>query len=206
MNHTAAMGDAAGGTSPPPGWYGDGSPGPALRWWDGRQWTEHTAELPGRIPVQPPLPAGTSTNTVWIWLTAFVPLLQLATFQPYLLQFATVFHAAAASRSGTVDPASIGGVFTGFAVTAIGSLVLIGALGLVAWLDWRSLRARGLVRPFHWAWGFLNGVYLVGREVVVHRRTGRGLAPLWTAVAVFVASLIIQFAEVGLIAASATAG
>lgn len=42
------------GTSsgPPPGWYKDPSGAPALRWWDGRQWTAHAR------PNDPPAPAG----------------------------------------------------------------------------------------------------------------------------------------------------
>ena len=50
--------------------------------------------------------------------------------------------------------------------------------------DARALRRRGIERPFGWGWAVLVfvatlGVYIVGRTVVVRRRTGRGWAPLW---------------------------
>lgn len=41
-------------TITPPGWYDDGHG--SLRWWDGSQWTTHTAPLPGQqAPVPPPV-------------------------------------------------------------------------------------------------------------------------------------------------------
>ena len=44
------------------------------------------------------------------------------------------------------------------------------------------------MRPFHWAWAFLNGlVYVIGRSVIVRKVAApRGLAPMWTAIAVYV--------------------
>lgn len=51
---------------PPPGWYPDAIDSTQLRWWDGREWTEHTAALivagpPARTTgpptVEPPRPA-----------------------------------------------------------------------------------------------------------------------------------------------------
>ncbi len=33
-------------SGPPPGWYGDPGGAPALRWWDGGRWTEHTQPTP----------------------------------------------------------------------------------------------------------------------------------------------------------------
>jgi hypothetical protein len=36
-------------SAPPPGWYSDGS-GEGLRWWNGREWTEHRN---GPAPTQP---------------------------------------------------------------------------------------------------------------------------------------------------------
>jgi hypothetical protein len=65
-------------------------------------------------------------------------------------------------------------------VVQVASLVLWLGVVLLAWLDHRTLRARGLERPFSWAWALLGAlVYLVGRSVVVHRRVGGSAAPLW---------------------------
>jgi len=49
------------------------------------------------------------------------------------------------------------------------------------------------VRPFHWAWAFLySGVYIIGRSIIVQRRIGRGLAPIWAWVAMSVLGLIVS--------------
>ena len=40
-------------TSPQPGWYADPSGAPGQRWWDGRQWTEHT-QIPPPVRVSDP--------------------------------------------------------------------------------------------------------------------------------------------------------
>ena len=67
---------------------------------------------------------------------------------------------------------------------------------LLGWLDWRQLRRQGVPKPFHWAWGFFTFagggtlVYLIGRSVVVRRRTDQGLAPLWAGIVVYVAIVV----------------
>lgn len=40
LAHRAAVGQQSAGSLAAPGWYHDGQ---SLRWWDGRQWTEHRA-------------------------------------------------------------------------------------------------------------------------------------------------------------------
>jgi hypothetical protein len=34
--------------APRPGWYDDPTSATAMRWWDGTQWSQNTAEIPGR--------------------------------------------------------------------------------------------------------------------------------------------------------------
>ena len=65
-----------------------------------------------------------------------------------------------------------------------------------AYFDWRTLRKVGVERPFHWAFAFFAGceppiVYAIGRGVVVRRRSGRGLAPMWVFIAVQVIAFIV---------------
>jgi hypothetical protein len=56
----------------------------------------------------------------------------------------------------------------------------------------KELAARGVPRPFHWAFAFLGGiVYAIGRSVVVARRTGKGHAPIWAEVGVFAFSIVV---------------
>jgi hypothetical protein len=77
------------------------------------------------------------------------------------------------------------------------SWLLVGVSILFAGLDWRELKARGVPQPFHWAYAFfaLAGagvfVYLIGRTVVLRRRTGNGGgAPLWVVIAIYVVLFI----------------
>jgi hypothetical protein len=65
------------------------------------------------------------------------------------------------------------------ALNLVGVLVYAATVAL-AWLDWRSLRERGLATPFHWALALLGLlVYIVGRTVLVRRRFHAGaFAPL----------------------------
>lgn len=74
--------------------------------------------------------------------------------------------------------------------------VIDGLSVLLAYLDWRRLRRQGVVRPFHWAWGFLIGFYIIGRSVVVRKvAPGRGLEPLWAHLAVVLFTLIVAFIQ-----------
>jgi hypothetical protein len=139
-------------------------------------------------------PRDIPTNTPWIWLVVLLPLLNLPFL--FLLDWRGFLvdniNASIASPS-TAWTAS----FTGITLLLTGLGYLIIALqALFAWLDWRTLRARGIVKPFHWAWIFFtlvisNGVYVIGRGVVLRRQTGTGLLPIWIWIAVNVLSLIV---------------
>jgi len=61
----------------------------------------------------------------------------------------------------------------------------------LAFADRRVLLRAGYVRPFHWAWAFLSPpVYIVGRSIIVQRRIGRGLTPIWVWLGVAVIGLV----------------
>ena len=188
------MSDAS---EPVPGWYPDPQRAAALRWWDGVRWTEHVSPAPG-VPTRSPyapaprrqLMPGTPVYTVWIWLVAVLPL--ISSLLLLLLHPQPMFRVTPASSDLAItNPFALLGGTMYFVVVGIGWLLT--AAGIVfSWLDYRELTRRGVERPFHWAWSFLGIVYTIGRSVVVRGvAAGRGLAPLWVAVAVYIASFAI---------------
>jgi hypothetical protein len=77
------------------------------------------------------------------------------------------------------------------------SLLIYGATVALAYSDHRILLGAGYMRPFHWAWAFLStGVYVIGRSIIVQRRIGRGLTPIWVWVAVTVLGLVVSFSVI----------
>lgn len=188
-----------------PGWYPVAAGSTQLRWWDGTKWTEHLHET-GRdgmgyqVQAPPKAPEGTNPNTVFGWLIPLTPLLGVVALPIY---FASIGNAFATFYQQTLDnPRSLQSTTafysailspTYFAVLFLG---LVGyALAIIfAYRDWKALAAKGVSKPFHWAWTFLSApyVYIIGRSVIVHRRTGRGLGPLWVLIGVFVVSGIVS--------------
>ena len=211
----AAATPAAAATAPA-GWYPVAAGSPQQRWWDGTQWTEHihdprtaatqaAAARPATIqpttPAEPPLRAaqGVGSGTVWFWLIAVgVPVLTILDLIPTSIYLSQVIG------GDTSDPTAIA------ANTFNGSYLLVFLAGwfiyavciVFALLDWRELKARGVPRPFHWAWSFFvlvvgwPAVYMIGRTVVVKRRTGAGLAPLWVFIGLQVVAFIVTLVVV----------
>ncbi|MEJ1231120.1 MAG: DUF2510 domain-containing protein [Galbitalea sp.] len=199
------------------GWYTTTPGSDVLRWWDGTRWTDHvydpaTASADGEAARAP---EGTSPSTVWFWLIAAgSPLLQL------LLLIPTVSWLTTFTTTDLADPtAMLRAEFSpGYFVLLLGGWGIAAVDIVFAALDWRQLKARGVPQPFHWAWSFFilmvgfPAVYVIGRSVVVRRRTGRGFAPLWVFVGleaaalvtsiviviVFVTNLVSQFGDLGL--------
>jgi len=187
--------------SPSAGWYPDPSGSGALRWWDGMRWTEHVAPGPSQQAAfnsaayaparRRPLPAETPLYTVWIWLVAILPL--VSTLLVFLLHPQPAFRLDETGRNVVIgDPLALLGGPMYFVVVGIGWLLT--AAGIVfSWLDYRELVHRGVERPFHWAWSFLGIVYPIGRSVVIRGVTGgRGLAPMWVSIGVYVAALAVS--------------
>ena len=169
----------------PAGWYPDPDGGPNMRWWDGGQWTDHRAPQQQR-PEDLKAPAGTTTNTVWIWLIVFLPLLSYVSL--FTIDWNSYFQALFTSPT-----ASVAALFTpGYLLSIVLGWVLLALLVVFGYLDHRDLIRNGVPRPFHWGWSFLNPVYPIGRAVVVRRRTGKGIWPMWGAIGVMAFGLIIS--------------
>jgi hypothetical protein len=200
----------------PAGWYP--VPGSTQqRYWDGAAWTEHihdpaSAQVPAQRQGQPKAPDGTSPTTPWIWLTVgslVISIVGYVFLGGFLSTFANLYANTGTAFSQLYsDPEYI-------AYTAIGWVAIAAAI-LFPILDWRALEKRGVPKPFHWAFSLfvlILGtpiVYVIGRTVVVRRRTGKGLAPLWVFIAlqiicwivfvvvivIFIAALATEFATV----------
>jgi hypothetical protein len=136
-------------------------------------------------------PEGTDPYTPWIWLILVIPVVQ---FLPVLFIDWDNFVRLSLGDGGAFAE---GPVFFSPAFLALQAASWIGTALMVwfAYLDWRELNRRGVPQPFHWAWIFLTlavsyAVYTIGRSVVVQRRTGRGIAPMWITIATLVAGFI----------------
>lgn len=183
--------------SAPAGWYDDGTG--ATRWWDGYRWAEVSTAY--AAPDQPaPVPPGTSSNTVWVWLVALLPLVSLITTFGYLAQlqhdlirlFEIVPFDGSTPDMDRFVAAEMALIFSPWYLAL--TLVGWGVYGVSVWfaaLDARELSARGFVKPFPWAWAFLGSlVYVIGRHVVIRRRGGSGAGPLITVIVIQVGSFV----------------
>lgn len=183
--------------SAPAGWYPDPSDPTRQRWWDGARWAAPAA--PVAPAPQVAAPVAVDTNTVWVWLAIVMSVLPIGIL--FLIDWDGYFVALSQVPSG-FDPtaALLQWEAHVFAVSAL-SWIAMAAFILFSWLDWRELRRRGVAAPFHWAWSFfalVNGglaVYMIGRAVVLKRRTvSGGWPPLWVWIGVTVIGYAITFA------------
>ncbi|MGP3534867.1 DUF2510 domain-containing protein [Microbacterium sp. RD1] len=198
----------------PPGWYDDPEDPRSKRWWNGLAWTDDrqpaaepvftapAAPAYAAYPSYPSAPAATTpelrrdiaTNTVWIWVVVLLPLLSLVPL--FFVDWAGYIEGTVRDSMQSPSTAWMSS-FTGFSlVLTLVGWVLVAVQIVAAYLDWRALRARGIQRPFHWAWIFFtlvisNGVYVIGRGVVLRRQTGSGLGPVWAWIAVTVVTIAV---------------
>jgi len=172
------------------------------------QYAQQAAYAPPAYP--PPVlkaPEGTKPYTVWIWLiTIAIPLVSVAAMIPFLVgEMSVVGSAPTWARSQTPDAAfaAMAPMFAWMGLTWLIGLVMTGLMVLFAWLDHRELQRRGVPKPFHWAWSFFafagagNLVTVIGRSIVVNRRVGKGLAPIWVTIAIYVAMIVVMFVIMG---------
>ena len=188
------MTDATSSATPAiaPGWYPNPINPAQQRWWDGAQWTDHVSAPAYGSPQayeQLKAPAGTSWNTGWIWVVVVLPLLSYSTL--FLMDFGSIFDAMlydptnpSAMTQAMLTPA--------FLIAQVLPWVIIAAIVLSSYLDWKELSARGVPKPFHWAFSFLGIVYPIGRAVVTNRRGIGGMAVLWAAIVVLVLGFIVS--------------
>jgi len=192
--------------SVPAGWYPDPAGTPRQRWWDGISWTENYSEPQQQAaypataqPYSPTAaaeaiqaPAGINVYTPFIWLIALLPLLPMLAL--LTIDWGSMF------RFDPNNPASAAtatfGIFLspGYLIAVFGGFVIYGLNAFFAFRDYSYLASVGIVRPFHWAWTFLSSiVYVIGRSVVVGRRTGGlGKAPMWVAIGSIVLSFVFS--------------
>ncbi|WP_309619997.1 DUF2510 domain-containing protein [Salinibacterium sp.] len=181
----------------PAGWYQDPAEPATSRWWDGAQWTDRLQQP--YDPASPGIsvgraPENTRVYTPWIWLMVFLPYVTLPLL--FTVDFSGIFDGISAGDQGSSTRAQLQ-IFTspGYIITVVGGWLTYGLCVLFAFLDRKELIARGVPRPFHWAWTFLySPVYVIGRSVIVRRRTGGGIAPMWAAIAALVLANILVIA------------
>ena len=178
----------------PAGWYPDPAAGPRLRWWDGVAWTESFQEPYSSAAAAASLraPDGIPVYNVWIWLVTVLPVLSLASLL-------TIDWSGITNINFNDPNAATSGEFSliaspAYLLTSLGGWVLTGLIVLFAFFDWRTLSRLAVPRPFHWAWAFLGVVYPIGRSVVIRRRTGHGIAPLWISIGIMVLSFVLTIA------------
>ena len=152
----------------------------------------------------PKAPAGAKVYNVFIWLIVALPivsivlnLLTVSSIEPLLEQ---ILKQAKANPGAQTVPTVVPST-PWEAVSQLVGLALAAATVLLAYFDWRALRAQGIARPFHWAFGFIALVtplvYIIGRSIVVRRRSGRGLLPLWVSIGIFVVGTVVIVSIVG---------
>lgn len=145
------------------------------------------AYRPELLGAAPQVAPGTPTGTVWIWLVVLLPLLGLL---PLFFWDARRYMEAAmvdpmAQYTMMLDP--------WYLVLSLLGWVVYGVTVWFSYLDYAALGRLSYQRRFHWAWSFLwSLVYVIGRTVMVRREAdGRGVAPMWAAIAVTVVSIAV---------------
>lgn len=178
----------------PAGWYPDPWYPSTSRYWDGTAWT--ASQNPPAAAVSyatPKAPEGTGWSTPWIWLIVLIPLVSLTTLLLVPWGSLFVFDASMIDRPGGASPLVTLYQSPLLIVSNVVGYAIYGVAVFFAYLDHRQLLRMGVPRPFHWAWAFIfSSVYVFGRSIVVKRRTGHGMAPLWVEVGMIVLSLIVS--------------
>jgi hypothetical protein len=140
---------------------------------------------------------GTPVYGPFIWIITLLPALSLLLLPLSFTGFEDMIRSEMQSGGtgyGMTGGLSGGALLAQSAATLFGWLIY-GAGVVLAFFDRKWLLARGFDRPFHWAFAFIPApVYPIGRSIVVRRRSGRGIAPMWVSIGLLALSLIIGIA------------
>ncbi|MCS5715552.1 DUF2510 domain-containing protein [Herbiconiux sp. CPCC 205716] len=151
---------------------------------------------------------GTPVYGPFIWIITLLPALSLLLLPLSFTGFEDMIRYE--FETGGSGYSMYGGL-SGAALLAQSAATLFGWLiygaGVVlAFFDRKWLLARGFDRPFHWAFAFIPApVYPIGRSIVVRRRSGRGIAPMWVSIGLLALTLLISIG-VGVWIVSVTVG
>lgn len=182
-----------------PGWYPDETAPGQQRWWDGNAFTGQVSGTPyaamAAAPGQAPIGASPYNRHIWAIVGIYGAISILGPIYIYAM---------------LSNPAVLLGSGAELILPQLG----LGAVGLAAWIvvgvlaysDYKDLASRGVLNPFHWGMVFIPSygptIYIIGRSVVVRRRTGSGMRPMWWHLALYVASGV--FSVVAVVAALST--
>jgi hypothetical protein len=171
----------------PAGWYPDPAGSPRQRWWDGTQWTDNFNDPLAAAQVNAlKAPEGAPVYTPFVW--TLVALMFLGIFSIFIIDWPDYIQKS-------LDPSTaIYALFSpGYIITIVVSWLLYAAYVVLSYFDFRTLKRAGIPQPFHWAFSFLSlAVYLIGRGVVMRRRTGQGFATVWITIGYFVFAIVVS--------------
>lgn len=158
-----------------PGWYPDHAVPGQERWWDGSVWTTQVSGGPSQpmSTTGDQAPAGTSPYNRQIWaIVGIYGAMSILGIGIVYWMFTNV--------SLMLDETAFIGVQLGLGAVGLAAWVITGFL---AYSDEKDLASRGVPKPFGWAFVCIPSygptIYIIGRSVVVRRRTGSGMAPMW---------------------------
>jgi hypothetical protein len=148
-------------------------------------------------PERPKLATTTPIYNAWIWLIVVLPFLSILIL-PFWnpLSGLSIVQSSDGQFRAFAEPGFFASPFY-FILIAVSFLANVLVV-VFAYLDHRDLVRKGVERPFHWAWSFFTFlssgflVYVIGRSVIVRKvAPGRGLAPIWLAIALYAVSIVI---------------
>ncbi|MFF1635278.1 DUF2510 domain-containing protein [Leifsonia sp. NPDC058248] len=165
---------------------------PAQPYVDTTVYTQATA-----APERPKLAADARIYNPWIWLIVVLPFLSILIL-PFWnpLSGLSIVQTPDGQFRAFAEPGFFASPFY-FVLIAVSFLANVLVV-VFAYLDHRDLLRKGVERPFHWAWSFFTFlssgflVYVIGRSVIVRKvAPGKGLAPIWLAIALYALSIVI---------------